>query len=104
MDQALRTKTTELRQAVAEHLKRRVSVTVGASSRGSPLVCLSGPLEGLVNVPSGDEAPLSLVVAGQDIMIWPSELDEAAIVSGADGHGFAVEFTSGSSIRVDRVD
>ena len=101
MDQAL--PTTELRQVVAEHLHRRVSVTVSTNPGGGPLVCLSGPLEGLVDVPSGDEAPLSLVIAGQDIMIWPEELDRATILRGSDRLGFAVEL-SGSSIRVDCVD
>jgi hypothetical protein len=91
---------TELREAVASQLGQEVSVTVEWAARAEALVSLSGRLEGLVEVPGGDDAPLSLVVSGQDVMIWPRELEAAAILS-RDGSGFALEFESGLRISID---
>ncbi len=94
--------TTKLRQAVADHLDRYVSVTVAWNAGAAAVVSLSGRMEGLVEVP-GDSSPLSLVVAGQDVTIWPQELEDAAVLS-RDGSGVAFEFESGLRISIERTD
>jgi hypothetical protein len=96
------TKTNrQLQQAVADLLHRQVAVTVGWTGGSGPLVCLTGCLDGLVEVPSGDDAPLSIVVARQDIMVWPEDLEAARVRRGGEGVGFAVEFESGLLVAVD---
>jgi hypothetical protein len=94
----------ELQAPIAAMLDREVAVTVGWGEGSGALVCLSGRLEGLVEVPGGEDAPLSIVVAGQDIMVWRDDLDTAKIKRDASGLGLTVEFASGLAISVDRTE
>lgn len=89
-----------LRAAVTGLLDRPVSATVVWSDREGPIVCLSGVLEGLVELPGGEDAPLTIVIGGEDIMLWPDELLGANLKQEPTRPGFLLELRSGASIDV----
>lgn len=81
-----------------------VSVTVCSDAAAGTLVCMSGRLQGLLVVPGGPDAPTSIVVSGQDVMVWPDELPGAQVEASEDGTGVSLKLASGTHISVDRVD
>jgi hypothetical protein len=94
------TRRQQLTRALAEFVHRSVSLSV-TCQRG-PVVYVNGHLEGVVEYPGNQDAPISIVVAGQDVVLFPDDLDGAKIDTSGDG--LTVQLVSGAGISVDPTD
>lgn len=88
----------DLRRAVAPLLGFRVSATICWDGRTAPTACVTGELEGIVELPMGNQAPMAIVIGGDHITLWPDDLEGGRLDTNEPIPGFLFESPSGAVI------
>lgn len=88
----------DLQRAIAPLLGRRVSATISWDRPTAPTACVSGKLEGIVELPMRNQAPLAIVIGGDHITLWPEDLDGGRLDTNEPIPGFQFESPGGAVI------
>lgn len=101
MESAREVEVSTLREAFGDLVGREVQLTVTWAREPDAVVLLCGRFEGLTPVFGGSAGPMSIVVAGQNVALWPEDLSMAELRRAPDGSGATLVTPSGLAVHVD---